>query len=60
MDLNKEYGRGKRIRKQINYSDEVIDDQVLNITDYYDEENNNENENDYTPVEVPKIKREVK
>jgi len=40
MDINKEYGRGNRIRKQINYSDEVIDDQVLNITDYYDEDNN--------------------
>ncbi len=40
MDINKEYGRGNRVRKQINYSDEVIDDQVLNITEYYDEDNN--------------------
>ena len=43
LEINKEYGRGNRVRKQINYSDEVIDDQVLNITDYYDEDNNNEN-----------------
>lgn len=33
VDINKEYGRGNRARKHINYSDEVIDDQVFNITD---------------------------
>lgn len=44
MDLNKEYGRGNRIRKHINYSDEAIDDQVFNITDLDDEDNNNEND----------------
>lgn len=59
MDANKEYGRGNRVRKQINYSDEMIDDQVLNITDFDDEDNNNV-ENDYSPVEVPKFKREIK
>ena len=58
LEVNKEYGRGNRVRKQINYSDEVIDDQVFNITDFYDEENNNEN--DYTPVEVPRVRREAK
>lgn len=57
-DANKEYGRGNRARKQINYSDEAIDDQVLNITDMDDEENNNEN--DYTPVEVPRKREEKK
>lgn len=44
------------MRKQINYSDEAIDDQVLNITDY-DEEDNVNQENDYSPIEVPRAKR---
>lgn len=57
-NANREYGRGNRHRKQINYSDEAIDDQVFNITDY-DEEDNNAGSNDYTPVEVPR-KREEK
>lgn len=56
-DLGKQYGRGNRLRKQINYSDEPIDDQVFNITDY--DEENNAASNDYTPVEVPR-KREEK
>lgn len=55
----KEYGRGNRARKQINYSDEAIDDQVLNITDY-DEDDNINQENDYSPIEVPRGKREEK
>ena len=52
-DAGKEYGRGNRLRKQINYSDEAIDDQVFNITEYDDDENN-AGSNDYTPVEVPR------
>lgn len=56
-EANKEYGRGNRIRKQINYSDQAIDDQVLNITEFDDEEANNV-ENDYTPIEVPRARRE--
>jgi hypothetical protein len=56
-DANKEYGRGNRVRKHINYSDEAIDDQVLNITEFDDEDNNNAS-NDYTPVEVPRARKE--
>ena len=50
-EANKEYGRGNRHRKQINYSDEAIDEQVFNM-DYDDD--NNAGSNDYTPVEVPR------
>ena len=37
LEINKEYGRGNRVRKQINYSDQVIDDQVLNFNELDDE-----------------------
>ena len=54
----REYGRGNRARRQINYSDEPGDDQIFNMADLDDE--NNAMSNDYTPVEVPKVKREEK
>lgn len=37
MEEAKEYGRGNRTRRQINYSDEVIDDKVLNISEMDEE-----------------------
>lgn len=30
-NLNKEYGRGNRVRKQVNYSDDLTDDQFLKL-----------------------------
>lgn len=56
MEINKEYGRGNRVRKQINYSDEA-DDQMFNMTEIDDYDNNLE-ENDYSAIEVPKIKKD--
>lgn len=42
MDENREYGRGNRTRKQINYSDDqVIDDQMLIFHEFDEEDNNN-------------------
>ena len=32
-ESSKEYGRGNRARKQINYSDAAIDDQLFNMTE---------------------------
>ena len=43
------------MRKHINYSDEGIDE-LLNIT----EEDDDNNGNDYTPVEVPKKPKAMK
>lgn len=57
MEINKEYGRGNRVRKQINYSDEA-DDQMFNMTEIDDYDNNNLEENDYSAIEVPKIKKD--
>lgn len=57
MEISKEYGRGNRVRKQINYSDEA-DDQMFNITEIDDYDNNILEENDYSAVEVPKIKKD--
>ena len=33
-ESTKEYGRGNRIRKQINYSDEALDEHMLNMTEF--------------------------
>ena len=57
MDLNKEYGRGNRIRKHINYSDEKNNDdelfRIAELDDFY----NNGDENDYSATEMPKAKK---
>jgi hypothetical protein len=60
LESNKEYGRGNRVRKQINYSDEAADDQLFNMTEIDDYDNNNLDENDYSVIEVPKIRKEPK
>ena len=49
MDDVKEYGRGNRTRRQINYSDEVIDDKVLNISEF-------DEEGDYSELSMSKSK----
>lgn len=55
MDANREYGRGNRARKQINYSDDqIIDEQVFSFQEFDEEGNNVMEENDYTPIEVPR------
>jgi hypothetical protein len=56
LDINKEYGRGNRARKQINYSDEVTDDQIFNMNELDDYDNNLE-EVDDSAIEVPKVKK---
>lgn len=33
MEAHREYGRGNRVRKQVNYCDDENDDQFLNMAD---------------------------
>lgn len=49
MEAHREYGRGNRVRKQVNYCDDENDDQFLNIADEEEEE-----ENESSLVDVPK------
>ncbi len=49
----KEYGRGNRVRKQVNYCDDANDDQLLNSVD--DEEQQQEEESSL--IDVPKRRR---
>lgn len=48
----KEYGRGNRVRKQVNYCDDANDDQLLNSME--DEE---QQEEESSLIDVPKRRR---
>ena len=49
MEAHREYGRGNRVRKQVNYRDDENEDQFLNMADEEEEE-----ENESNLIDVPK------
>ena len=51
-EIKKEYGRGNRIRKQVNYRDDLLDEQLNNI--YMEVESE---EGQSSLIQVPKEKK---
>jgi hypothetical protein len=50
----REYGRGNRVRKQVNYCDDANDDQLLNSVE---DEEQQQQEEESSLIDVPKRRR---
>jgi hypothetical protein len=55
-EKEKEYGRGNRVRKQVNYCDDANDDQFVNANDEEEEQLEDES----SLIDVPKRRRRGK